>query len=204
MSETKERTIVKKVQNAQLYSDGTIHIENVRLSYPHLDAPWAKKATDSQRYSATFLMPKATHRAAKDLIKNHNEALMAEKKIPFIKPDARCLRDGDQTGKKEYAGCFYVASGETNPPAIRTMKPGERLTAAQVKRTFYAGCYVNAVIRPWVQDNEHGKRVNAGLTAVQFARDGEPFGEGRIGDEEIDETFRYDAGSTGGYDEDEV
>lgn len=202
---TEPRTVVKKVKHATLWSDGTIHLENVRLSYPHLDEPWAKDpAKDKVRYSATFLMPKTTHREAKDLIKEHNENLMKAGKVPFIKPDARCLRDGDQTGKPEYAGNYYVASGETNPPAIRTQTPGQRLTPEQTKRMFYAGCYVNAVVRPWLQNNVHGKRVNAGLTAVQFLRDGEPFGEGRIGDDEIDETFEYADGGTGGYDDAEV
>jgi len=32
----------------------------------------------------------------------------------------------------------------------------------------------------WAQDNQYGKRINAKLRAVQFYKDGAPFGEGRI------------------------
>ena len=42
----------------------------------------------------------------------------------------------------------------------------------------YAGCYVNAIVELWGQDNQFGKRVNANLLAVQFVKDGTPFGNG--------------------------
>ena len=42
---------------------------------------------------------------------------------------------------------------------------------------IYAGCYVNAVIELWFQNNGFGKRVNANLLGVQFLKDGEPFGD---------------------------
>jgi hypothetical protein len=46
----------------------------------------------------------------------------------------------------------------------------------------YAGCFVNASIELWVQDNNYGKRINATLAGVQFYRDGEHFGGGSIAD----------------------
>jgi hypothetical protein len=36
----------------------------------------------------------------------------------------------------------------------------------------YSGCYVNASIELWAQDNKFGKRINATLMGVQFLRDG--------------------------------
>ena len=42
----------------------------------------------------------------------------------------------------------------------------------------YAGCYVNAIVELWGQKNQFGERVNANLLAVQFSKDGEPFGDG--------------------------
>jgi hypothetical protein len=44
---------------------------------------------------------------------------------------------------------------------------------------------VDAVIRPWAQDNQWGKRVNASLVAVKFAGDNEPFGLPPIDDAEL-------------------
>jgi hypothetical protein len=34
----------------------------------------------------------------------------------------------------------------------------------------YSGCHANAIINIWAQNNKWGKRVNAGLTGVQFLR----------------------------------
>jgi hypothetical protein len=44
----------------------------------------------------------------------------------------------------------------------------------------YAGCYVNATIRLWGQDNQYGKRINAQLRAIQFVKKGDAFGDGDI------------------------
>ena len=46
----------------------------------------------------------------------------------------------------------------------------------------YSGCYVNAFVEFWTQDNNYGKRVNATLLGVQFYRDGESFSGGGVAD----------------------
>jgi hypothetical protein len=43
---------------------------------------------------------------------------------------------------------------------------------------MYGGCYVNAAIKPWLQENQYGRGVRCDLVAVQFAGNGEPFGAG--------------------------
>ena len=60
----------------------------------------------------------------------------------------------------------------------------------------YAGCYVNAVLEFWAQDNKFGKRVNATLMGVQFFRDGDAFsGGGAASDDDFDDvTSGADAG----------
>lgn len=42
----------------------------------------------------------------------------------------------------------------------------------------YSGCYVNATVDLWAQDNKWGKRINATLLGVQFLRDGDSFSGG--------------------------
>ena len=83
-----------------------------------------------------------------------------------------------------------------------TGKP-ERLTPEQAVETFYGGCYVDMLIRPWGQDNKFGKRVNAALVAVQFKRAGERFGKGRLGADDIDDSFDADESDSGGWDDDD-
>jgi hypothetical protein len=45
---------------------------------------------------------------------------------------------------------------------------------------MYGGCRVNAAIKPWPQDNKHGRGIRCDLIAVQFAGDDTPFGEGNV------------------------
>jgi len=40
----------------------------------------------------------------------------------------------------------------------------------------YGGCYVNAGLQVWAQDNKWGKRINCELRWVQFVKDGDAFG----------------------------
>ena len=45
---------------------------------------------------------------------------------------------------------------------------------------MYGGCRVNAAVKPWLQDNKHGRGIRCDLIAVQFAADDTPFGEGAV------------------------
>ncbi len=46
---------------------------------------------------------------------------------------------------------------------------------AEEDGVIYAGCYVNASIEIWAQDNQYGKAIRATLRGVQFFRDGDAF-----------------------------
>jgi hypothetical protein len=56
----------------------------------------------------------------------------------------------------------------------------------------YAGCYVNAIIELWAQNNQWGKRINANLLGVQFFKDGEPFADGETANADDFEAFDSD------------
>lgn len=43
---------------------------------------------------------------------------------------------------------------------------------------LYAGCYVNASVELWAQDNAAGKAMRCSLNGLQFLRDGDAFGGG--------------------------
>jgi hypothetical protein len=115
--------------------------------------------------------------------------------------DRRFLQDGDpgeeDIGNPEEKGCWVVSARESKRPIVidnrrdpKTGKP-RRLDPNDERdvERIYGGCYVNVMIRPWFQNNAYGKRVNAGLSVVQFVRDGEPFGTGRISDDVVDKRF---------------
>lgn len=210
MPETKEaKTVVKTVENAILYSDGTILLKNARCSYPHLFTPQENKNDEgvvTKSYACTGLMNKDTHDAAKKLcVQVINDMLKTKGengqplKIPANK---KFIKNGDPTdeddeGKPENLNMWVVSTRESKKPHLLHKKKdpktgkAKRLTDED-KDLIYGGCYVNMLIRPWFQSNKYGKRVNAGISAVQFVRDGEPFGQGRITDSDLDDRFEID------------
>ena len=50
----------------------------------------------------------------------------------------------------------------------------------QLARKMYGGCRVNAAVKPWLQENKHGRGIRCDLIAVQFASDDTAFGEGAV------------------------
>lgn len=105
-----------------------------------------------------------------------------EKNWPKLKPEKVFLRDGDLENWDGYAGMWYISANaqpQDRPAVITNRKDGNgEWIEAQPggKNAPYSGCFVNSTILAWGQDNEHGKRVNAQIKAVQFFKDGDPFG----------------------------
>lgn len=215
MAEKQPRTVVETAYwegttdpQAILYSDGTILVNGIRASYPHFGKAYEAVNDDgkkSDKWSLKGMMPKATHKPAMRLMKKHMEQMMQDNKVSDLASDRKYLRNGDDLGKEEMKGHFVFSASETSPPKLRDAMARKVPNDATADAMFYGGCWVNALIRPWWQNHpKYGKRVNSGLSAVQFVRDDEPFGEGRIGDEEVDETFAPVAGADSGFDDDDL
>ena len=212
MLDTPQRTIVKEVENARLYSDGSIFIKNVRLSYPWLFkmSPARKNKDGSMTkpsYGAVFLMPKDTHpeakkllvRVIKDILKENNKGVNIPAERKFLRDgDPKVDEDGDaEPGKPEEAGMWKISTRESKRPILLSNKKDPKTGKARRLSPespadcdmIYGGCWVNALIRPWWQSNEggYGLRVNCGVSMVQFKRDDTPFGAGRLSDEVVDQ-----------------
>lgn len=184
-----ERKVVKKVKNAVLYSDGCIKIENIRVSYPHLDKPYAgnQNGDDNNqaepKYGLVALLPKDTHVEAKDLCLEVIKQIQEDNDIKIAK-DKKFIRDGDDSDKVENEGCYTISAREARRPSVRN-KNAVPMTEREIQDNIYGGCWGSVLIRPWLQDNKYGKRINASLIAFQFLRDDEPFGEGRVDDDGV-------------------
>jgi hypothetical protein len=199
------REIQKRGKNFRRYTDGTILIENVQCSYPHLFHPKAGDKGDLS-YSMTSMLPKSTHKEAASAVK---ELMMEiENGDPKIKgkiaSDKRFLKDGDKSGNETYKNCWIVTAREKKRPSVRDRDktPMSKDDADKIE----GGVFVNVLIRPWGQNNDYGKRINANLIAVQLVKDtGVRFGEGRISEDEIDETFDSydDDDDNGGFEDDD-
>ncbi|WOK01441.1 DNA binding protein [Pseudomonas phage UF_RH7] len=192
--------VAKKVKNAVLYTNGCIRIDGVRASFPHLDKPYAGEDGGTPAYGLVSLLDKTTHKEAKDLIVERINEVLAQNKNAKVAADRKFIRNGDDSARDEENGHWTVSARETKRPSIRD-KDKSVLSPEEALDKIYGGCFVNVLIRPWFQDNKYGKRVNAGLVAVQFLRDGEAFGEGRIDDEEAWDDV--DDGNEGFTDDDE-
>lgn len=182
----------------------TIKLRNVRLSFPNLFKPKAFQEGQDAKFGATFLMDKEHHAP---LIKELKTAIAQlandyfKGKVPPMVKQKYPLRDGSE--KEDLHGygdgvLFLSASSKRRPVVVdRKVQP-----LAEDDGVVYPGCYVNATVRPWVQDNQFGKRVNFELRAVQFVKDGEPFGQGPVIAEEEFDALDADAEDFAGDDDD--
>lgn len=159
-----------------------VKLNNVRLAFPDLFKPRAFNGEGDAKYGATFLFP-PDHPAA-ELINEAIDAVAKEKwgpKAPAVLMSLRangkvCLHDGDAKEELDgFAGHLYVSARSTVRPGVYDR---DRSPLAEDDGRPYGGCYVNAIIEIWAQDNGFGKRVNATLKGVQFVRDGESFAGG--------------------------
>lgn len=164
-----------------------VKLENVRIGFcQHIFAPGG----EYNRCDAQFMFP-PKHPAAK-LIDAVIEVAAKEKwkdKAPAIL--AKIVKDGNSCyGKEDYldkngepydgfAGMYHIGAWNKVKPLVidRDKSP---LTQADGRP--YAGCYVNAQIDVWIQDNTFGRRINASLSGIQFLKDGDAFTGGQPAD----------------------
>jgi|SRR5690349_1885416 len=198
MADKEKMVTVRKVANAALLKKGDqffIRVSNVRLSYPHLDKPYKKEGDAGvAKYGVVGLLPKDTHAAARKLINEEIAKLLETNKVKALAADKKFLRDGDESDKEEHNGHWTLSAREERRPVLKESVDGE-LTLVEpedAKETFYGGCWGSLLIRPWFQNNKHGKRANAGLVAVTKKADDDSFGEGRIDEESVDDAFDDD------------
>lgn len=182
------REIKKKVKNAILYTDGLIKVSGVRFSYPHLDKPYKGDGDGEAKFGLVGMMPKATHKAAYGLVQERIDELLKENKVKKLPADKLFLRDGDDSSRDEYEDHWTISARETRRPPLRD-RQNQVVEPEDAKDVFQPGFWGDILIRPWYQNNKFGKRVNAGLSSVQFVRKDETFGEGRISDEDLDDAF---------------
>ena len=169
-----------------------LKLSNVRLAFPALFEAKTVNGEGEPAFSAVFLLDPADPQikainAAIDIVAKDKFGAKADTILKAMRAaDKTCLHDGDS--KADYAGfpgnMFISARSKSRPLVISADK--SPLTAADGKP--YAGCYVNASIELWAQDNSFGKRVNAQLRGVQFLKDGDAFaGGGAASEDEFDD-----------------
>jgi hypothetical protein len=173
---------------------GRILLRDVRLAFPNLFEPTTVAGEGKPRYSATLIIP-ADHpqlddiRAAQLAVATGKWAAKAAAIVKGLdKQDKLALHDGDTKSKYDgFPGNFFI-SAASQENATPTVIDRDRSPLSARSGRPYAGCFVNASIDLWAQDNSYGQRINAQLRGIQFLRDGDSFSAGRPADaDEFDE-----------------
>lgn len=159
---------------------GRVMLRNVRLAFPNLFEP-SSYGEGEPAYSATLLMDPLQAKeldATIDAVARAKWGAKADANLKALRAAGKtCLRDGDEKANYDgFENMFFVAARSKTRP---TVVDGQRYPISERDGRIYAGCYVNASIEIWAQDNAYGKRINATLRGVQFLRDGDAFGGGR-------------------------
>lgn len=169
-------------------SNEIIWVMNARLAFA--EGVFEKKAiandpSSTPRFNCGLLIPENDPQVAKiealekRLVEDHewkSKEKGADVYKTLKKKDKLALHDGDDKSKYDgFAGAKYLSpSSDTRP----TVVDRDKSVLTKEDGRVYGGCYVNARVEIWVQDNNWGQRVNAKLLGVQFVKDGDAFGSG--------------------------
>lgn len=186
-----------------------IPLKGPRLSFARLYTPKAFQPGQDPRYEATYLLDPSDKDGAESIklvlstaaklgqavhgVVPYEVRKLAAKFAPGLmkpidpkvhKPDGIkvAFGDGDEKAYDGYAGMMYVASHNKVRPAVVNRR--REAVVEGEDGAPYSGCYVNAKITLWGQDNQYGKRINANLRSVQFLRPGSAFGIGTVDPDE--------------------
>lgn len=180
-----------------------IYLSDVRLSFPHIAEPQRNRneVTGQERvsYNCELLMP-PDHPGFAQFMRRYGELALAkwgehaQAVMGMIQNDrkTRCYGQGAEKVNKKtfkpydgYEGAVYITAGRDNPPQIiqedgNPVDPTNTMAFQAIARKMYGGCRVNVAVKPWLQDNKHGRGVRCDLVAIQFARDDKAFGEATV------------------------
>lgn len=180
-----------------------IFLSNVRLSFPNLAQPQVQKneQTGETRtsYNCELIMP-GEHQGLAQFMQRY--ATMAQEKwkehaqtvMQMIQNDRklRCFGAGQEKVNSRtfqpydgYPGMYFITVGNKNRPQMiqpdgSPVNPDDSMAYTQLARKLYGGCRVNAAVRPWLQENKHGRGIRCDLIAIQFNADDKAFGEGFV------------------------
>ena len=153
-------------------------LKNVRLSFPSLFKKAVFEGVES-KFEATFLLNKDTQADLISKIESEIDSFLDEKfgkgKVP--KSVKRTVfKDGDECDYDGYANHMALKASSNRRP---TVIDRDKTPLAQDDGKPEAGDYVNAIISLWYSDHpKGGKQVLGNLHGVQFAAEGERFGNG--------------------------
>lgn len=184
--------------NPQVPQTRTPIYVTARVSFPNIVDPQSKvneKGETTVSYNCDLIFPSHDPKFQEFL---QVYARMAQEKwgdnanaaMQRIQADrrTRCYGQGEEKVNSKtfqvldgYVGNVYIAARNSRQPQVmdamgKPVDPSNTMAFRAIASKIYGGCYVNAVITPWLQQNDNGIGIRCELTAIQFNRDGEAFG----------------------------
>ena len=156
-------------------------IRNARLSYG--DSLFTPKSINGGTpcYSGSFLLPKgdpqieALRRIMYEMCMEQWPQKGAEIFNSMELNRYTCIKDGALKPENgdDYISAMVISanSRQNQPPYVADAQNVEQNAPGVV----YSGCYVNAKLNLWVQENQWGKKVNAQVLIVVKSGDGDAF-----------------------------
>jgi hypothetical protein len=178
-----------------------IHFTNVRVSFPNIIEPQKQQTPDGERisYNAAFLMLPTDPNFAKFMhLINQIAVEKWKEQAPLVMAHVqrdtkgRCYAQGEEKVNSKtlkpydgYAGNIVISAGNKVMPQMvdaqgAPVDPANTMAYQAIARKMYAGSRVNVALKPWLQENKHGRAIRCELVALQFATDDTPFGEGHV------------------------
>lgn len=179
-----------------------VQLKNVRLSFAqalYKAKPFGKDKDGEPTHSANFLLD-PNNKLDRKNIELMEDAIDHAKKEKWPKGAPKLgeaklpLRDGNNVDYDGYEDMMFVSANNKKKPRILDRDKQDVIEGDD--GAPYSGCFVDAIVRVWAQDNDWGKRVNASLEAVRFRDDGEAFGAAPVDIDEFDDLDDDDRGSS--------
>ncbi len=152
-----------------------IILNNVRLSFPSL---FEKASFDGVlgKYECSFLLSKKDTETKAKIDEILND--LTDGDNIKVNSDKIAIKDGDALEYDDYKGHWLIKCTNAKRPIVVGRDKG---VITEDDGIIYGGCYANASVSFWLQNNKYGKRINGNLHAVQFVKDGDSFGAGDAG-----------------------
>ena len=165
-------------------------LRNVRLSYTHLDKPYASQPNQEPKYSATILVPKqpsdnkarmdaAIAAATQKAIEKYGKAFPATPKVSVHDGDGTRPSDGQPFGD-ECHGCWVFTASSKQPVTVVDLNLQPILDATAI----YSGMYANVGVTFFGYNAPQNKGIGVALDNVQKTADGDALGGTRASAED--------------------
>jgi hypothetical protein len=182
-----------------------VQLKNARLSFPDLFEAKQFEGQGPFSYRAAFLQPEDQPVYLQQADKSWKattmakviEAVAAEEwkakagaisKTLEGNPQKICWYDGALKDYDGYEGNYVLSSSRGQDKGRPLVLDTDKSPLTEKDGKPYAGCYVNATVEVWAQDNKYGKGIRATLRGVQFVKDGDAFSAGTpVSDDEFEE-----------------